>query len=80
MPKLAANLTMMFNEVSFLDRFEAAAAAGFTAVEYMFPYDYDAQLLKDDTRPTWPHAGTSQPAGRELGRRRPRHRMPARPR
>src|SRR6185295_16363256 len=47
MPKLAANLTMMFNEVSFLDRFEAAGAAGFKAVEYMFPYDYDAQLLRD---------------------------------
>jgi hydroxypyruvate isomerase len=47
MPKLAANLTMMFNEVGFLDRFEAAAAAGFKAVEYMFPYDYDAQFLKE---------------------------------
>src|SRR5580765_4666691 len=47
MPKLAANLTMMFNEVSFLDRFEAAATAGFKAVEYMFPYEYDAQVLKE---------------------------------
>ena len=41
MPKLAANLTMMFNEIDFLDRFEAAAAAGFEGVEYLFPYDYD---------------------------------------
>jgi hydroxypyruvate isomerase len=47
MPKLAANLTMMFNEVGFLDRFQAAAAANFKAVEYMFPYDYDAHLLKE---------------------------------
>jgi hydroxypyruvate isomerase len=46
MPKLAANLTMTFGEVPFLDRFEAAAAAGFDAVEYLFPYDFDAQVLK----------------------------------
>lgn len=47
MPKLAANLTMMFNEAPFLERFSLAAAAGFTGVEYLFPYDYDKQLLKD---------------------------------
>src|SRR5688572_9586418 len=46
MPKLAANLTMMFNEVDFLDRFGAAAKAGFTGVEYLFPYDYDKTALK----------------------------------
>lgn len=40
MPRLAANLTMLFNEVPFLDRFEAAAKAGFTAVEFLFPYEY----------------------------------------
>jgi hydroxypyruvate isomerase len=38
MPKFAANLTMMFNEWTFLDRFGAAADAGFEAVEYLFPY------------------------------------------
>ncbi len=38
MVKLAANLTMLFNEVDFLDRFGAAAEAGFTAVEFLFPY------------------------------------------
>jgi hydroxypyruvate isomerase len=43
MPRFAANLTMMFNEVPFLDRFEAAAKAGFTAVEFLFPYDYPAK-------------------------------------
>jgi hydroxypyruvate isomerase len=38
MPKFCANLTLMFNEVEFLDRFAAAAKAGFTGVEYLFPY------------------------------------------
>lgn len=46
MPKFAANLTMMFNEVPFLDRFEAAANAGFKYVEYLWPYDYPAAELK----------------------------------
>ena len=46
MPKFAANLTMLFNEVPFLDRFERAAKAGFTAVEFLFPYAYPAQELK----------------------------------
>lgn len=47
MPKLAANLTMMFNEVDFLDRFAAAAKAGFKGVEYLFPYDFDKDQLKE---------------------------------
>ncbi len=41
MTKFAANLTMMFNEVDFLDRFSAASDAGFKGVEYLFPYDYE---------------------------------------
>src|SRR5215471_2684601 len=40
MPRFAANLSMMFTDVPFLDRFEAAAKAGFTAVEFLFPYDH----------------------------------------
>ena len=40
MPRFAANLTMMFTERPFLDRFDAAADAGFRAVEYLFPYDH----------------------------------------
>lgn len=40
MPRFAANLSLMFNELDFLDRFAAAAAAGFEAVEFLFPYDY----------------------------------------
>ena len=47
MPNFAANLTMMFNEVDFLDRFAAAANFGFKGVEYLFPYDYEpAQLFE----------------------------------
>jgi hydroxypyruvate isomerase len=47
MPKLAANLTMLWNELGFLDRFGAAAKAGFAAVEYLFPYPYEKQQLVD---------------------------------
>lgn len=43
MPKFAANLSFMFNEVAFLDRFAAAAAAGFRAVEFLFPYEHPAE-------------------------------------
>jgi hydroxypyruvate isomerase len=50
MPRLAANLTMLFGEVAFLERFEAAANAGFEGVEYLFPYDYDAQVLRRQLR------------------------------
>lgn len=50
MPKFAANLTMLFNEVPFLDRFDAAAKAGFTGVEYLFPYDYPVEQLVEPLR------------------------------
>ncbi len=42
MPKFAANLSMMFGETAFLDRFAAARLAGFDAVEFLFPYAFDA--------------------------------------
>jgi hydroxypyruvate isomerase len=45
-PRFAANLSMMFNEHPFPDRFAAAAKEGFTAVEFLFPYDYPAKELK----------------------------------
>jgi hydroxypyruvate isomerase len=45
MPKFNANLTMLFNEVDFLDRFAAAARAGFKGVEYLFPYAYAKEQL-----------------------------------
>lgn len=47
MPKFAANLTMMFNEVDFLERFEAAAKSGFKGVEYLFPYSYPKEQLAE---------------------------------
>jgi hydroxypyruvate isomerase len=40
MPRFAANLSMTFTEVDFLDRFAAARRQGFIAVEYLFPYAY----------------------------------------
>ncbi len=43
MPKLAANLTMMFTEVDFLSRFKKAKDAGFKGVEYLLPYDYSVE-------------------------------------
>ncbi len=52
MTQLAANLTMLFTELPFLERFEAAAKAGFKAVEFLFPYDFEvaevARRLKDN--------------------------------
>lgn len=45
MPRFAANLTMMFNEDPFLDRFAAAAQAGFSGVEFLFPYAWPAREL-----------------------------------
>lgn len=45
MPKFAANLSMLFTELDFLDRFAAAADAGFKGVEYLFPYDHDPDVL-----------------------------------
>ena len=52
MPRFAANLTMLFTELPFCDRFAAAARAGFAAVEFLFPYDFDknqlAGLLKEN--------------------------------
>jgi hydroxypyruvate isomerase len=40
-PRFSANLTLLFTEVPFLERFEQARAAGFSAIEYMFPYEHD---------------------------------------
>ncbi|MBY3380725.1 2-oxo-tetronate isomerase [Rhizobium laguerreae] len=47
MPVFAANLTMMFNEWAFLDRFDAAADAGFAAVEYLFPYEAAPEAIAE---------------------------------
>src|ERR1700756_1896395 len=45
MTKLAANLTMLYNEGDFSDRFQTAAKSGFTGVEYLFPYAYPKEQL-----------------------------------
>jgi 2-dehydrotetronate isomerase len=47
MPRFAANLSMMFNEWPFLDRFAAAADAGFDAVEFLFPYDFPPDAIAE---------------------------------
>ncbi len=47
MPRFCANLTMLYGEDGFLDRFAAAAADGFEGVEYLFPYDFPKEELKE---------------------------------
>ena len=46
MPRFAANLSFLFTELPFLDRFEAAAKAGFKGVEFMFPYAFAADDIR----------------------------------
>ncbi|MGX9352764.1 hydroxypyruvate isomerase family protein [Shimia sp. W99] len=46
MPKFAANLSMLFTELPFLERFDAASAAGFRAVEVLFPYECPARDIQ----------------------------------
>lgn len=74
MPKFAANLSMLFTELPFLERFAAAARAGFEAVEFLFPYEYAAGEIRQrlqENRCSWccsiPHPATSTP---ENGARR----------
>ena len=74
MPRFAANLTLLFTEHAFLDRFEAASRAGFTAVEFLFPYEHSP----DDIAGRLAANGLdlvlfNMPAG-GLGNRRPRAR------
>ena len=47
MPRFAPNLSMLFTEVPFLDRFDLAAQAGFSAVEFQFPYDHPADAIRE---------------------------------
>jgi hydroxypyruvate isomerase len=46
MPRFAANLSLLYNEHPFVERFSAAAEDGFAAVEFLFPYAFDAQTLR----------------------------------
>lgn len=52
MPHFAANLTFLFTEIPFMERFSAACKAGFHAVEFMFPYDYDLDDIKTQLKET----------------------------
>src|SRR5438045_295400 len=45
MPKFAANLSMTFQDIGFLERFDAAAQAGFKGVEFLFPYDHPPEAV-----------------------------------
>lgn len=47
MPKLAANISMMFTELDFVDRFRAAANCGFAGVECQFPYAWSKSILNE---------------------------------
>jgi hydroxypyruvate isomerase len=50
MPRFAANLSMLYPELPFLERFGAAAADGFEAVEFLFPYEYDPDVIAAELR------------------------------
>src|SRR5919112_5121946 len=50
MPRFAANLSMLFTEHPFLERFAQAKAAGFQAVEFLFPYEYDSTAIARELR------------------------------
>ena len=52
MPKFAANLSMMFTEFEFCDRFEAAASCGFKAVEFLWPYDVSIETMRQILKET----------------------------
>ena len=80
MPKFAANLTMLYNEHGFLDRFAAAAAAGFRGVEFLFPYAFPADEIAERLAQPPSRARAAQSARGQLGGRRARHRLPPGPR
>ena len=54
MPHFAANLTFLFTEMPFMERFSAARKAGFDAVEFMFPYDYNMDDIKAQLKSNGP--------------------------
>jgi hydroxypyruvate isomerase len=80
MPRFAANLSMLYPEHAFLDRFEAAARDGFQAVEYLFPYDFEPQELAARPAGQRPAAGAVQRAARASGTPATRPGLPARAR
>jgi hydroxypyruvate isomerase len=73
MPKFAANLSMLYPELDFLDRFAAAAADGFKAVEFLFPYAYDANVLAAKLKENGLQQVLFNALTRRLGKERTRH-------
>ncbi len=73
MPRFCANLSMMFNEHPFLDRFARRGEAGFKAVEFLFPYDHPAADIQARLDGQRAGAGAVQHAARRLGDGRARH-------
>ena len=66
MPRLAANIAFLFTERTLLERFGAAAAAGFSAVELQYPYDVGAAAVKAElSRHGLTQLGINTPLGRE---------------
>ena len=80
MPRFAANLSMMYTEHAFLDRFAAAARDGFRAVEFLFPVRLPGGDDRQGAARQRPAAGALQRAAGRLRRRRARHRQPGRAR
>jgi hydroxypyruvate isomerase len=77
MPRFAANLSMLYPELPFLDRFAAAARDGFEGVEYLFPYEHAPEELAARLQAARPAAGAVQRAAGRLGRGRARPGLPA---
>ena len=69
MPQFAANLSMLYPELDFLDRFEAAARDGFKAVEFLFPYAHRAARARGAAEGPRLAAGAVQHARRATGTR-----------
>src|SRR5215831_15613374 len=66
MPRFAANLAYLFTERPLIERFAAAAAAGFAAVELQFPYDHAPSAVKAELdRHCLTQLGVNTPLGRE---------------
>lgn len=72
MPRFAANLHYLFSELPFLDRFEAAAAAGFKAVEFQVPYDYPTAELAGAVAWQWVENGVFRRTDGRMGARQSR--------
>ena len=52
MPKFSANLTMLFTDADFMDRFEKASQSGFKGVEYLFPYGWKKEQVAEKLEKT----------------------------